>query len=163
MGIEPGSPWLLVRCANHCTITTTLLATEQSVKLLVSHRVPRQSNIQAQDSASDYPRMIPRLSAKNKCIIYITNCRQYVFGLLRLISTELMYIMKVKLINPPQMSHTCGTSKPCLCQSAQTSELVSMRNTTCPLQGKCLSRDIVYQATVKTQRKGRKVRRTHSN
>ena len=34
--------------------------------------------------------------------------------------------MEVKLINPPQMSHTCGTSKPC--QSAQTSELVSMRN-----------------------------------
>ena len=32
--------------------------------------------------------------------------------------------MEVKLIKPPQMSHTCGTSKPC--QSAQTSELVSI-------------------------------------
>ena len=29
--------------------------------------------------------------------------------------------MGVKLIKPPQMSHTCGKSKPC--QSAQTSEL----------------------------------------
>ena len=38
----------------------------------------------------------------------------------------LMSGMQVKLIKPPQMSHTCGTSKPC--QSAQTSELVSMRN-----------------------------------
>ena len=54
------------------------------------------------------------------------NCRQYCFGLLGLISAVLMSGMEVKLINPPQMSHTCGTSKPC--QSAQTSELVSMRN-----------------------------------
>ena len=29
-------------------------------------------------------------------------------------------------------------------------------NTTCPLQGKCLSRDIVYQATVKTSEKEEK-------
>ena len=36
-GIEPASPALLVGCANHCTITTTLLATEQSVKLGVSY------------------------------------------------------------------------------------------------------------------------------
>ena len=54
--------------------------------------------------------------------IYITNCRQYCFGLLGLISAVLMSGMEVKLIKPPQMSHTCGTSKPC--QSAQTSELV---------------------------------------
>ena len=59
--------------------------------------------------------------------IYIyTYCRQYCFGLLDLISEVLMSGMEVKLIKPPQMSHTCGTSKPC--QSAQTSELVSMRN-----------------------------------
>ena len=43
-----------------------------------------------------------------------------------LISAVLMSGMEVKLIKPPQLSHTCGTSKPC--QSAQTSELVSMRN-----------------------------------
>ena len=54
--------------------------------------------------------------------IYIYNCRQYCFGLLGLISAVLMSRMEVKLIKPPQMSHTCGTSKPC--QSAQTSELV---------------------------------------
>ena len=29
--------------------------------------------------------------------------------------------MEVKLKKPPQMSHTCGTSKPC--QSAQTSDI----------------------------------------
>ena len=57
---------------------------------------------------------------------YITNCRQYCLGLLGLISAVLMSRMEVKLIKPPQMSHPCGTSKPC--QSAQTSELVSMRN-----------------------------------
>ena len=56
----------------------------------------------------------------------IYNCRQYCFGLLSLISAVLMPGMEVKLIMPPQMSHTCGTSKPC--QSAQSSELVSMRN-----------------------------------
>ena len=50
--------------------------------------------------------------------IYIYNCRQYCFGLLGLISAVLMSGMEVKLIKPPQMSHTCGTSKPC--QSAQT-------------------------------------------
>ena len=55
-----------------------------------------------------------------------TKCRKYCFGLLGHISAVLMSRMAVKLINPPQMSHTCGTSKPC--QSAQTSELVSMRN-----------------------------------
>ena len=58
--------------------------------------------------------------------IYITNCRQYCFGLLGLISAVLMSRMEVKLKKPPQMSHTCGTSKPC--QSAQTSELASVRN-----------------------------------
>ena len=58
--------------------------------------------------------------------ISIPNCRQYCFGLLGLISAVLMSGIGVKLIKPPQMSHTCGTSKPC--QSAQTSELVSMRN-----------------------------------
>ena len=55
--------------------------------------------------------------------IYIYNCRQYCFGLLGLISAVLMSRMEVKLLKPPQMSHTCGTSKPC--QSAQTSELVT--------------------------------------
>ena len=49
------------------------------------------------------------------------NCRQYCFDLLGLISAVLMSRMGVKLKKPPQMSHTCGTSKPC--QSAQTSEL----------------------------------------
>ena len=58
--------------------------------------------------------------------IYIYNCRQYCFGLLGLISAGLMSGMEVKLIKPPQMFRTCGTSKPC--QSALTSELVSMRN-----------------------------------
>ena len=58
--------------------------------------------------------------------IYVTNCRQYCFGLLGLISVVLMSRMGVKLKKPPQMSHTCGTSKPC--QSAQTSELASVRN-----------------------------------
>ena len=58
--------------------------------------------------------------------IYIYNCRQYCFGLLGLISAVLMSRMGVKLKKPPQMSHTCGTSKPC--QSAQTSELASVRN-----------------------------------
>ena len=48
----------------------------------------------------------------------VLNC----FGLLGLISAVLMSGMEVKLIKPPQMSHTCGTSKSC--QSAQTSELV---------------------------------------
>ena len=42
--------------------------------------------------------------------IYITNCRQYCFGLLGLISAVLMSRMEVKLKKPPQMSHTCGTS-----------------------------------------------------
>ena len=56
---------------------------------------------------------------------YITNCRQYCFGLLGLISAVLMSRMEVKLKKPPQMSRTCGTSK--LCQSAQTSELASVR------------------------------------
>ena len=56
----------------------------------------------------------------------IINCRQYCFGLLGLISAVLMSRMGVKLKKPPQMSHTCGTSKPC--QSAQTSELASVRN-----------------------------------
>ena len=59
-------------------------------------------------------------------IIMIINCRQYCFGLLGLISAVLMNRMGVKLKKPPQMSHTCGTSKPC--QSAQTSELASVRN-----------------------------------
>ena len=45
--------------------------------------------------------------------IYIYNCRQYCFGLLGLISAVLMSRMEVKLKKPPQMSHTCGTSKPC--------------------------------------------------
>ena len=58
--------------------------------------------------------------------IYTTNCRQYCFGLLGLISAVLMSRMEFKLKKPPQMSHTCGTSKPC--QSAQTSELASVRN-----------------------------------
>ena len=58
--------------------------------------------------------------------LFIFNRRQYCFGLLGLISAMLMSGMEVKFTNPPQMSHTCGTSKPC--QSAQTSELVSMRN-----------------------------------
>ena len=44
--------------------------------------------------------------------IYITNCRQYCFGLLGLISAVLMSRMQVKLKKPPQMCHTCGTSKP---------------------------------------------------
>ena len=52
--------------------------------------------------------------------IYIT-ANTVLFGLLGLISAVLMSRMEVKLIKPPQMSHTCGTSKPC--QSAQTSEL----------------------------------------
>ena len=38
--IENASPWLLVGCANHYTITTTLLAIERSVRLLVSRGVP---------------------------------------------------------------------------------------------------------------------------
>ena len=50
----------------------------------------------------------------------LTNRRQYCFGLLGLISAVLMSGMEVKLIKPPQIAHTCGTSKPC--QSAQTSE-----------------------------------------
>ena len=58
--------------------------------------------------------------------IYIYNCRQRCFGLLGLISAVLLSRMEVKLKKPPQMSHTCGTSKPC--QSAQTSELASVRN-----------------------------------
>ena len=45
--------------------------------------------------------------------------------------------MEVKLIKPPQMSHTCGTCKPC--QSAQTSELVSMRK----------FKSVIYLATCK--------------
>ena len=45
--------------------------------------------------------------------IYLTHCRQYCFGLLGLISAVLMSRMEVKLKKPPQMSHTCGTSKPC--------------------------------------------------
>ena len=49
--------------------------------------------------------------------------RFYTFGLLGLISAVLMSRMGVTLIKPPQMSHTCGTSKPC--QSAQTSELAN--------------------------------------
>ena len=61
------------------------------------------------------------LSADIYIYIYITNCRQYCFGLLGLISAVLMSGMEVKLIKPPQMSHTCGTSKPC--QSAQTSDI----------------------------------------
>ena len=56
----------------------------------------------------------------------ITNCRQYCLGLLGLISAVLMSRMEVMLVKPPQVSHTCGTSKPC--QSAQTSEPSSMRN-----------------------------------
>ena len=67
------------------------------------------------------------LSIFNSIIyIYISNCRQYCFGLLGLISAVLMSRMEVKLKKPPQMSDTCGTSKPC--QSAQTSELASVRN-----------------------------------
>ena len=42
MGTELASPWILVGCAFHCTITTTLLTTEQSMKLRVSHEVSQR-------------------------------------------------------------------------------------------------------------------------
>ena len=50
----------------------------------------------------------------------MTNCRQYCFGRLGLITAVLTFNLEVKVINPPQISNICGTSKPC--QSAQTSE-----------------------------------------
>ena len=53
------------------------------------------------------------LVGKKHIYFYITNCRQYCFSLLGLISAVLMSRMEVKLKKPPQMSHTCGTSKPC--------------------------------------------------
>ena len=40
--------------------------------------------------------------------IYITNCRQYCFGFLGLISAVLMSAMEVKLKKPPRVSHACG-------------------------------------------------------
>ena len=42
-------PLVTSRVCYHCTITTTLLATEQSVKLVVSRGVPRRLIIQEQD------------------------------------------------------------------------------------------------------------------
>ena len=54
--------------------------------------------------------------------IYILRMLTHIY-ILRLLTSS---VMEVKLINPPQMSHTCGTPNPC--QSAQISELVSMRN-----------------------------------
>ena len=39
---------------------------------------------------------------------YITNCRQYCFGLLGLISAVLMSGMKAKLKKPLRVSHACG-------------------------------------------------------
>ena len=42
VGIEPAFPGLHVRCANHCTITTTLLETEQSERWFVSRGAPRR-------------------------------------------------------------------------------------------------------------------------
>ena len=77
------------------------------------------------DKVYMYMYMYIYISISLSIYLYITNCRQYCFGLLGLISAVLMSGMEVKLIKPSQMSHTCGTSKPC--QSAQTSELVSMR------------------------------------
>ena len=41
--MEAASPWLLVGLTKHYTITTTMRATEQSMKLVVSHGVPRRS------------------------------------------------------------------------------------------------------------------------
>ena len=56
--------------------------------------------------------------------VYITaDC---CFGLLGLISAVLMSRIEVKLIKPPHVYPTCGTSKPW--QSAQTSEIVSMHS-----------------------------------
>ena len=42
-------PGLHVRCANHCTITTTLLETEQLERCFVSRGAPRRFIIQEQD------------------------------------------------------------------------------------------------------------------
>ena len=95
----------------------------------VIHRRTRVINLKSQLSRSLDPPGGDTLLAQGIYLtdsLYIYNCRQYCFGLLGLISAVLMSRMEMKLINPPQMSHTCGTSKPC--QSAQTSELVSMRN-----------------------------------
>ena len=42
-------PWFLVRCSNHCTITTTLLLTKQSMSLVFSIGFPGVFFIQEQD------------------------------------------------------------------------------------------------------------------
>ena len=49
---------------------------------------------------------------------YITNCKQYSFGLVGLSRAVLMSRIEVKVIKPPQMSQTCCTFKPR--QSVQT-------------------------------------------
>ena len=70
----------------------------------------------------DHMRQIPFI---HSVYIYITNCRQYCFSLLGLISAVLMSGMKVKLKKPPRVSPTHVVTSLSY-QSAQTRELVSV-------------------------------------
>ena len=65
---------------------------------------------------------------RNDAFIYnvIINCRQYCFGLLGLISALLMSVMKVSHKSHLKCPTLVVTSQSC--QSAQTREVVSVRN-----------------------------------
>ena len=69
--IDPASPRLLVGCANHCTITTTIFAIKQLMKLEFSFAVTGVLLPSDRGQTSDHLRMIHRLPANNKLYFYV--------------------------------------------------------------------------------------------